>query len=89
MTLTDEDRMLRRAIVAASSLKLAASLLGWPYSRLTERMRRKNKAPRRQCLGERTPAAADWRGPRPWHVQDTGRSHAHRGRTQQGFCSPA
>ena len=40
MTLTDEDRMLRRAIVAATSLRLAASLLGWPYSRLTERMRR-------------------------------------------------
>ena len=43
MTLTDEDRMLRRAIVAATSLRLAASLLGWPYSRLTERMRRKKQ----------------------------------------------
>jgi hypothetical protein len=43
MKLTDEDLMLRRAIVATGSLRLTASLLGWPYSRLTERMRRKKQ----------------------------------------------
>ncbi|MBM4283543.1 MAG: hypothetical protein FJ137_23325 [Deltaproteobacteria bacterium] len=43
MKLTDEDLMLRRAIVDTGSLRLAASLLGWPYSRLTERMRRKKQ----------------------------------------------
>lgn len=43
--LTEEDLMIRRAILATGSLRLAASLLAWPYTRLTERLRRnKQKA---------------------------------------------
>jgi hypothetical protein len=42
--LTNEDLMLRRAIVATGSLRLAASLLGWPPSRLSERMRRNKQS---------------------------------------------
>ena len=43
MTLTDEDLMLRRAIVATGSLRLTASLLGWGYSKVTERLRRQKQ----------------------------------------------
>lgn len=40
---TDFDLMLRRAVLAAGSLKAAASMLQWPYSRLVERFRRKKQ----------------------------------------------
>ena len=59
MKLTDEDLMLRRAIVETGSLRLAASLLGWPYSRLTERINAWKQAGLvERASGGRAPVAA-------------------------------
>ena len=41
--LGEEDLQLRRTILATGSLTLAAELLGWPLSRLSERLRRKKQ----------------------------------------------
>lgn len=41
--LSTEDQELRRIILAEGSLRGAAARLGWPYSRVTERLRRKKQ----------------------------------------------
>ena len=43
MKLTDYDLEIRRVILAAGSLRIAAEILGCRYSSLTERMRRRKQ----------------------------------------------